>query len=323
MSGNLFNVRVEAVTDEAPGIRSFVISRIDGGAFDAYEPGAHLDVTSPSGITRQYSLCGDPDHRDHHVFAVKLEPASRGGSRSLHEDVKVGGQLLVSEPRNLFRLHDTAREHVLVAAGIGITPLLSMAYKLTKESAPFALHYFVRSEEHAAFRSLLSQKPFVDRATLHVGVEPESLDAALLGIVERIAPHAHVYTCGPGAFMDRVVDIARRRVPEDAIHIERFSASPVASGVVAPVAAAFEVQVASSGKTVRVEPGTSIVDALATIGVHVETACREGLCGTCMVNVVSGEADHRDECMSKAEREAGKICCCVSRARSSVLVLDL
>jgi len=129
-------VRVDALHDEAQGIRSFSISRMDGRPFDAYQPGAHIDVTSPAGITRQYSLCGDPDRCDAQRFAVKKEQTSRGGSRSLHDDVVTGMELSVSAPRNLFQLVCGAGEHILIAAGIGITPLLSMAYRLVRQRVP-------------------------------------------------------------------------------------------------------------------------------------------------------------------------------------------
>ncbi|TDV21107.1 PDR/VanB family oxidoreductase [Paraburkholderia caballeronis] len=326
MKSSLHPVRVDAIRDEAPGIRSFVVSRIDGAPFDAYEAGAHIDVTGPSGIVRQYSLCGDPDDTRRHVFAVKREPASRGGSSALHDHVEVGTQLVIGAPRNRFRLAPQAGSHVLVGAGIGVTPLVSMAYRLVRDGAPFVLHYFVRSEAHAAFLPLLTQSPFGERLRLHCGVEPADLDTTLAGILAPCEADAHVYTCGPGPFMDQVIDTASRHVPTDAVHFERFSAE--ADRNEAPDATAnastFDIRLARSGQTVRVNPGISIVDALASIGVEIDTSCGEGVCGTCMIDVVDGEPDHRDHCLSQAERAGGKtICCCVSRSRSPLLVLDL
>ncbi|KGB93189.1 PDR/VanB family oxidoreductase [Burkholderia cepacia] len=329
MQANRHQVRIDALIDAAQDIRCFRVSRVDGQPFDAYEPGAHIDVTAPSGITRQYSLCGDPDERGSYLFAVKKETRSRGGSRSLHDDVRVGAELSIGTPRNLFRLTDDASEHVLVAAGIGITPLLSMAYALNRRGARYRLHYFARSREHAAFVDELSAEPFASHVTFHYGVEPDALAAELRGCVASIDAHAHVYTCGPGPFMDAVVAAAATRVPDDAIHLERFAADPVAAeaghtAADAGAADGFEVRLRRSGQSVRVTPDTSIVDALARIGVEVDTSCGEGVCGTCMVPVVDGEPDHRDHCLSKAERASNAvICCCVSRARSAVLVLDL
>ncbi|MBP0589793.1 oxidoreductase [Paraburkholderia sp. LEh10] len=323
MQAHSFKVRVDAVRDEAHGVRSFVISRLDGLPFESYEPGAHIDVTSPSGVTRQYSLCGDPDCRDAHLFAVKKETRSRGGSRSLHDDVQIGTELSVGAPRNLFRLAEGARGHLLIGAGIGITPLLSMAYRLIRTNTPFELHYFARSAEHAAFLPLLTRAPFDRYVTLHFGIEPDALDAVLDACLADARQGTHAYTCGPVAFMDRVVAAGEARLPADAIHLERFAAQPLAPASDATLDS-FDVQLASTGQTVRVDGKTSIVEALATIGIEVDTSCGEGVCGTCMVDVVSGEPEHRDHCLSKAERASNSvICCCVSRSRSPVLVLDL
>ncbi|WP_175943562.1 PDR/VanB family oxidoreductase [Burkholderia pyrrocinia] len=330
MQANRHQVRIDALIDAAQDIRCFRVSRVDGQPFDAYEPGAHIDVTAPSGITRQYSLCGNPDERGSYLFAVKKEAQSRGGSRSLHDDVTVGAELTIGAPRNLFRLTDDASEHVLIAAGIGITPLLSMAYALHKRGACYRLHYFARSREHAAFVDELLAEPFASHVTFHYGVEPDALATELRRCVESIDVRAHVYTCGPGPFMDAVVAAAATRIPEDSIHLERFAAAAATADANADANAStgpangFEVRLQRSGQSVHVTPDTSIVDALARIGIEVDTSCGEGVCGTCMVPVIDGEPDHRDHCLSKAERASNTvICCCVSRARSAVLVLDL
>ncbi len=326
MERTTFNVRVDSVRDEAHGVRSFSVSRLDGLPFDHYEPGAHIDVTGPSGVTRQYSLCGDPDHRDAQLFAVKREDASRGGSRSLHDDVTAGSELTIGAPRNLFQLAPEADEHILIAAGIGVTPLLSMAYRLLKRQQRFVLHYFARSAEHAAFLPLLSRAPFSDHVRLHFGVARDQLDTVLAGCLASAREGTHLYTCGPAPFMERVVAIGETRVVPEAIHLERFAAEPASTAQADSAATldTFEVRIASSGASVRVAKDTTIVAALASIGIEVDTSCGEGVCGTCMVDVVSGTPEHRDHCLSKAERASGKvICCCISRAASPVLVLDL
>jgi vanillate O-demethylase ferredoxin subunit len=326
MERTTFNVRVDNVRDEAHCVRSFSVSRLDGQPLDRYEPGAHIDVTGPSGITRQYSLCGDPDQRNAHLFAVKREDASRGGSRSLHDEVTVGSELTIGAPRNLSQLAPGADEHILVAAGIGVTPLLSMAYRLLKLRQRFTLHYFARSAEHAAFLLLLSRAPFSDHVKFHLGVAREQLDAVLDACLQGSREGTHIYTCGPSPFMARVVAIGETRVAPQALHLERFAGEPVAATASGEAATldAFDVRIASSGATVRVNKDTTIVAALASIGIEVDTSCGEGACGTCMVDVVSGAPEHRDHCLSKAERASGKvICCCVSRATSPELVLDL
>lgn len=228
MQAQTLKVRVDALREEAHGVRSFSISRLDGLPFERHEPGAHIDVTSPSGVTRQYSLCGDPECLESQLFAVKKEEASRGGSRSLHEEVSVGTELSVGAPRNLFRLDDNASEHILIGAGIGITPLLSMAYRLAAKRARFTLHYFARSESHAAFMTLLTREPFAQHVKLHFAVDPADLSTALDTCLQDARGNTHVYTCGPGPFMDCVVEAAQKRLPAEAVHLERFKAEPLA-----------------------------------------------------------------------------------------------
>jgi len=241
----------------------------------------------------------------------------------LHDHVEAGATLLTGPPRSLFRLDPAASEHILTAAGIGITPLLSMAYRLVRQNASYELHYFVRDPASAAFLALLSKPPFADHVVLHCGVEPDRVDAEVTACLAGIAPGGHVYTCGPGAFMNRVVSVAEQHVPAESIHLERFAADPNpdpdATAAAAPALDSFDVEIASTGSRVRVSKGMSIVEALASIDIIVDTSCGEGVCGTCMVDVVSGEPEHRDHYLSKSERASGAvICCCVSRSRSPV-----
>lgn len=318
-----YAVRVNAINEEAVGIRSFRVARVDGLPLEPYEPGAHVDVTSPSGITRQYSLCGDPDIPDEYLFAVKREDDSRGGSISLHDDVVVGTQLLIGRPRNLFALEPLASHSVLFAAGIGITPLLNMAYRLVRLERKFVLHYFARSKLHAAFSEMLLKPPFAEHVRMHIDEPRERIASTLHDALSQAGTSAHVYTCGPSPFMELVERIAETYVPAERVHLERFEAAS------APQSAdnaleTFDVKVASTGQMVRVEKGVSIVAALATIGVDVDTSCAEGVCGTCVVDVLEGDPLHRDQCLSKKERASGKvICSCVSRSRSPLLILDL
>ncbi|PJI50719.1 MAG: oxidoreductase [Pseudomonas sp.] len=316
----MMKVRIERIVEEAQDIRSLRLVRCDGQPFDAYEPGAHVDVTGPTGVTRQYSLCSPPDDRAAYLVAIKKEGASRGGSSALHE-VREGMELDIGAPRNLFRLAPEAREHVLFAAGIGVTPLLSMAYRLNARGESYRLHYFARSAEHAAFVKLLASKAFAGKVELHYGVEPADLDRVLGECLERAPQQAHVYTCGPAPFMNKVVEIAARSRPEDAIHLEHFQADPAAN---AAPAGSFEVELASSGVVLHVPADSTLVDVLQAHGCDIDTECREGICGTCIVEVLDGEPEHRDNCLSNKEKAANKqICACVSRARSARLVLDL
>jgi len=314
---------VESITQEAPGILAFRLADPAGAPLPAYAPGAHVDVTVPGGITRQYSLCGDPADRSAYLIAVKLEADSRGGSRALHADVKPGSTLEVGAPRNLFALEPSAPEHLLFGAGIGITPLLSMAYSLEATGAKYTLHYFARSADDAAFCSLLSAEPFAGKVRFHYAVQPDGianrLDECLAAAASGGA--AHVYTCGPAPFMDKVVERAALHRPAESIHLEHFKADPVSPK---GEEHAFELKLASSGRLLAVPQGVSIVEVLAGAGIQIDTSCREGICGTCVVPVLEGEPDHRDHCLSKKEKAANdQICCCVSRSRTATLVLDL
>jgi ferredoxin-NADP reductase len=316
---------VDKITDETGDIRSFRLVSPDGAALPLYEPGAHIDVTGPTGVMRQYSLCGPLDDVHAYTIAVKKEVASRGGSVALHEAVQSGTFLEVGVPRNLFALDASAREHVMFGAGIGVTPLLSMAYRLLSKGEKFTLHYFVRAREHAAFSDLLDAPPFAGNVRFHYGVAPADMAHYLQACLDAASAHAHVYTCGPAPFMDAVVACASLNRPEDAIHLEHFQAvTPAASAEGTGGDGAFAVKLASSGKVLQIPIGIPIVDVLSQNGISIDTSCREGICGTCVVPLLEGEPDHRDNCLSKKEKAANdQICTCVSRSRSGLLVLDL
>lgn len=312
-------VKIERIVDEALDIRSFRLVRSDGQPLDTYEPGAHVDLTGPTGVTRQYSLCSPPQDRRAYLVAVKKEAQSRGGSAALHE-VQEGTELEMGAPRNLFRLDPEAREHVLCAAGIGVTPLLSMAYRLAETGQPWRLHYFARSPQYAAFSALLAET-FAGHVQFHYGVEPTDMDAVLTQCLEQAGSAAHVYTCGPAPFMNKVVEVASRSRGDEAIHLEHFQADPAAN---AGPSGGFEVELASSGVVLQVPANTSLVDVLQAHGCDIDTECREGICGTCIVEVLDGVPEHRDNCLSNKEKAANKqICACVSRALSARLVLDI
>lgn len=315
----MFKVRVAEVLEETHNIKSFRLQRPDGAPFDPYPAGAHIDIVGPTAVVRQYSLCSRPDSEDY-VIAVKLEPESRGGSAALHDQVRVGQELEISAPRNLLAIAPHADRHILVAAGIGVTPMISIAYHLHRAGQEFDLHYFARSRRDAAFCELLSENSgFGERVHFHFGLkrddQPSALDKAFLGLT----PDSHVYTCGPEGFMKRVQEHASAVIPEDNVHIEHFQAGqPVATDSDTP----FEVEL--DGEVYEVPVGKSIVQVLAENDVEVDTTCQEGICGTCIMGVLAGQPDHRDQCMSSSEKKANdQIAACVSRARSSRLVLEL
>ncbi|MGP4045401.1 PDR/VanB family oxidoreductase [Streptomyces sp. 2A115] len=316
----MFTVTVTDTHDETATIKVLRLVRSDGVALAPYPAGAHLDVTGPTGVTRPYSLCGPPDDTGAYTIAVKREENSRGGSQALHDKVEPGMELTVGTPRQLFGLAPQAAEHHLVAAGVGITPLLAMAYELHGRGAEFTLHYVARSRAEAAFAHLLEETAFAGRVIRHFGLGRPAAREVLARALTGLPATAHVYTCGPHDFMTYVGEVAARHVPEEQIHSELFQAAPQeASGA----DTGFEVEL-DTGEVYAVPPDRSIAEVLEEQGVPLETSCREGICGTCVLRVIEGEPDHRDHCLSAKEKAAGdQIAACVSRARSPRLVVEL
>lgn len=316
-----FLVRVQRVVQETPEVRLFELVDAQGGALPSFTPGAHIDVQLPGGVTRQYSLCNGPDDTAGYLIGVKREAASRGGSVALHEQVKEGDALRVSAPRNNFALCEQASRHVLLGAGIGITPLLSMARHLLARGASFELHYFARSIELAAFQADLSGPAYAGRVNFHCGLDAEGVQAALQQILSTRGAGAHLYLCGPRPFMAAVRDVASNAWPADAVHFEYFSADEAALS--APKDS-FVVRLAKSGGEYVVPADQSIVEALGQHGVDIYTSCERGVCGSCLTGVVEGRPDHRDSFLTEAERRVGdKLLPCVSRSCCGLLVLDL
>jgi len=195
-----------------------------------------------------------------------------------------------------------------------------MAYRLAESGQPYRLHYFARAPEYAAFSKLLASD-FAANVQFHYGVEPADMDAALTDSLNQAGSTAHVYTCGPAPFMNKVVEVAARSRCDDLIHLEHFQADPAAN---AGPSGSFEVELASSGVVLHVPADSSLVDVLQAHGCDIDTECREGICGTCIVEVLDGVPEHRDNCLSNKEKAGNKqICACVSRALSARLVLDL
>jgi vanillate O-demethylase ferredoxin subunit len=322
MSTRTLTLRVERITRQTADISAFELVHPWGGRLPAFEPGAHIDVHTPGGFTRQYSLAQADDVAGagrRYVIGVKREPASRGGSAAMHESVRVGDLLAISTPRCGFALHADARHHLLLAGGIGITPLLAMAQHLQRRGGSFRLCVFSRSQAHLPFADGLAA--LAPNVSLHFD-EPsaaEKIDLPALLAAHR--PGDHLYLCGPAGFMQA----ARRAAagwPEDAVHLEHF-AVPEAGGAAAGTA--FEVRLARRGIQLTVAAGQTAVEALHDIGIEVPTSCEQGLCGTCVVGWLpaeGGEPEHHDFCLPAAER-GHKLALCCSRGRGGVLVLDL
>lgn len=318
MTTTLLEVRVARKTAEALDICGLELVARDGQPLPAFTAGSHVDVHLPNGLVRQYSLHNDPSERHCYRIAVLLDAASRGGSRAVHELVQQGDLLRISMPRNLFPLAADSRHSLLLAGGIGITPILCMARQLSATQADFEMHYCTRSRERTAFLDAIHASAFAARVRVH---HDDAQAADLAAVLAEPAPDRHLYFCGPKGFMDAVQKAAERQgwTPQN-VHCEFFSAAPATQAG----DGAFDVRLARSGRVVRIPATLSVTQALAEAGVMIETSCEQGVCGTCLTPVLEGEPEHRDMFLSPGE-QARNDCFlpCCSRARSATLVLDL
>ncbi len=314
-------VRINAIRREAVDIASFELADVQDQGLPRFTAGSHIDVHVGPDLVRQYSLCNGPERTGRYVIAVKKEPNSRGGSRAMHEQMKVGDLLTISAPRNHFPLQTTATHHLLLAGGIGVTPILCMARHLLAAGASFDLHYFTRSAEHTAFRDLLAGAAFGKRVNFNFAMGPDSLRDYLESLL-RIAPNgAHLYMCGPRPFMDLVETLAVHAWPPQVVHREYFSTGPA---VPARPDTSFQVRLARSGGIYTVPKGQSIAQVLAQHGVGIETSCAQGVCGTCLTRVLEGIPDHRDVFLGTEQKlRCDQMLPCVSRSKSEMLVLDI
>lgn len=315
-------VQVRRIVQETPEVRSFELAGVGEQLLPAFSAGAHIDVHLPGDVVRQYSLCNGPQDTDAYVIGVKREPASRGGSSALHDQVRVGDMLQVSAPRNNFALALQAKHHLLLGAGIGITPLLSMARHLAAEGASFELHDFVRSEALAAFMDPLQQPSFAGRVHFHLGLDAAAVQTTLERILAERGEGSHLYLCGPRPFMEAVrACAASKGWPAEAVHFEYFNAD---EALLAAPKDSFKVRLARSGGEFTVPADQSIVQVLSLQGIEIYTSCEQGVCGTCVTPVLEGMPDHRDSFLTDDEKRCGdRLMPCVSRSCSNVLVLDL
>lgn len=321
-----FALEVTGRRHETRDIVVFDLALADGATLPAFTAGAHLEV-KVGGLIRHYSLCSSPDDRAHFRIAVQRETAGRGGSVQLCDTVGPGDGLEVRGPFNQFALQlPAAQPPLLLAGGIGVTPVLCMALALTAAGLDFELHFSGRSLEHMAFLPLLRSGVFGHRVHLYAddgkGVAPMDLPT-LLGSGK---PGRHLYVCGPGGMIDAADRIAREQGwAGDHIHFERFGAPALPAGD-APMDAngPFEVEIASTGRRIPIAAEQSIVTALAAAGVHIPMSCEVGVCGSCRTRVLAGVPDHRDLLLSPEEQAANtEFTPCCSRSKTPLLVLDL
>lgn len=312
-------LQVRAIRLQAERTHAFELARPDGALLPPVQAGSHVDVHVPGGLLRSYSLAGDPQNRSHWLLGVLRELNGSGGSRAMFDAVRVGDLLTLSTPRNAFALAPGAKHSVLLAGGIGITPLKAMAHVLAAQGASFELHHCARSPQHAAFAAELQATVLAGQLHWHFdgGVPGEGLDIAAL--LANRSPGTHLYYCGPAGVMQACAD-ASRHWPAGTVHFEHFK-PPIATAPAMP-ADSFEVLLAHRGIRVQVLPEQTIVRAMELAGLRVPTSCLSGLCGSCKTNYLEGDVEHNDYILSDEEHKTC-LTLCVSRARSPLLVLDL
>ncbi|MGN6651119.1 PDR/VanB family oxidoreductase [Trinickia sp.] len=303
----------------ATDICAFELVRADGAALPSFSAGAHIDVMLRDGLVRQYSLCNTPSESHCYRIAVLRDAHSRGGSIAMHA-LKEGGLLHISEPKNHFPLHTQARHSLLLAGGIGVTPILSMAAALDHAGASFEMHYCSRSAARMAFRDRLTESRFAERVHLYFDDAQDGGRLQLDALLAQAQPDTHLYVCGPSGFIAAAMDAAKAAGWNDAnVHREFFSGAPVQES-----GGAFQVKLSSTGRVIDVAPDLTVVAALAQAGVEIPTSCEQGVCGTCLTRVLSGEPDHRDVYLMDEEKAANnQFLPCCSRSKSPMLVLDL
>jgi vanillate monooxygenase ferredoxin subunit len=294
------------------------------GRLPEAQPGDHIDVRFGRHL-RQYSLCS-PATDGRYLICVKRERNGRGGSAALHDELRVSDVVRVSAPRSKFPLVRGGRDGrtLLLGAGIGITPLLAMAEALWQENAAFDLWFYAPDRDRAPLIEYIDARPYAARVHLRLSSEGQSARTALPDALDRPEPDAHVYVCGPSGFMELVRARARETGwADEQLHRETFTLDAEASAALSE-GDEFAVRVAGSGETYRVPSGSSIADVLRANGVEVDLSCEQGICGACLVPVLTGIPDHRDEVLSAAERAANdRMTICCSRARTAELTLDL
>ena len=310
------SLRIARTEKIAADIHLFELRHPGNAELPGFTAGAHVTVKSPNGSLRKYSLCNDPAERGRYVIALKRDPRGRGGSVDLVDNTRAGDIVEVSAPHNAFELAAKVPSFILIAGGIGITPLLAMARQLNGEGKRYRLYYLTRSVELTAFRDVLQGEDFKGKVVIHHDGGDAARAFDLWPILEKPSS-AHVYCCGPRPLLEAVRDMTGHWSPA-AIHFESFLDAGAAAR---PEDRPFTVVLAHSGERIEVPPAVSILDAMRARGHEAPSSCESGTCGTCRTRLLSGEADHRDLVLMDDEK-AGQIMICVSRARSAEIVID-
>jgi len=316
------SAKVVSKKAEAQDIVSFELADPAGRTLPPFGAGAHIDVEVNEGLIRQYSLCNHPAEQHRYLIAVLKDPTTRGGSLAMHERIREGDLIHISEPKNHFPLAASAKKSLLFAGGIGVTPILCMAERLAQTHADFEFHYCARAIERMAFVDRIKQSAFADKVNFHLDNGPDAQKLDIKRVLGKPQDGVHIYVCGPTGFMNWVLTAAQDAGwPDEQVHREYFAAAALPAGL---AAGEFEVQIASTGVTYLVPADKPITKLLREHGIDIPTSCEEGVCGTCLTRVLEGEPDHRDVFLSKKERARNdQMLLCCSRAKSRKLVLDL
>lgn len=306
--------RLRSVTWEAEGIRVYRLEPLPGESFPPFTAGAHIDVRLGNGISRSYSLLNAPHERNAYVIGVQKDPQSRGGSRFIHENWHAGDIVEIGDPRNNFPLDETARHTVLIAGGIGVTPMLSMIARLEALGKSWELHYASSARARCGFLWHLSE---YHQAGIVCDDDPGAQRLDMARVIANAPEDAHIYCCGPAGMLAGFQELMKTRPGFG--HIEYFSAETELA-----TEGGYRLELAKSGKVIVVEEGETMLDALLGAGVDVGFACSEGICGSCRVGVVAGVPDHRDHFLTDEEKAANRaVMVCCSGAKTDCLVLDL
>ncbi|MBB5498714.1 PDR/VanB family oxidoreductase [Paraburkholderia sp. MM5384-R2] len=322
MSDGNITVRVVKKLMEADGIASFELAPASDDRLPPFSAGSHIDVHLPNNMVRQYSLCNSPAENHRYLIAVLRDPKTRGGSSCMHDAVNEGQVLEISKPKNLFELKRDAKKTILIAGGIGVTPILCMAHRLAIVGAEFEMHYASRSLSRTAFVDQINASSFSSRVQLHLDDGPNDQQFNAERVLGRPESSTHAYVCGPGGFIEHVLGTAKKLGwAEENLHREYFAAAvPTAN----QSTGTFEVEIASTGKVFEIPVEKSVVQVLAEHGIDIPVSCEQGVCGTCVTRVLDGDPDHRDMILTEAEhRQKDRFTPCCSRSKSARLILDL
>jgi ferredoxin-NADP reductase len=314
-SDALIDVRLAAIRYAARDTNLYEFVQVDGKPLPDYEPGAHIDVHLPNGVIRQYSLINPERDPATYTVGIKRDPASRGGSRYIHDELRVGKTLRISAPRNNFALKEDARHVMLFAGGIGITPIWCMVQRLAKLGRSWELHYACRSRADTAFLKSLEA---LAGSRFHFDDESAGKFLDIAAIVAQAPKDAHLYCCGPTPMLN-AFEAATASWPREQVHIEYFTPKqePDKKG-------GFVVELARSGQEFVIPEGKSILEVLLDAGIDVDYSCELGICGACEQRVISGEPEHRDAILTEEEQASNtKVMICCAGCKSDRLVLDL